>query len=73
MATIRKHRGKWQAIVRLKGQGSTSKTFHIRRDSERWAREQEQKLDNGTSFRPPHNTSLMYHIQCCLLKNSPFK
>lgn len=48
MATIRKHRSKWQAIVRRKGQGSASKTFHIRRDAERWARDQEQKLDNGT-------------------------
>ena len=48
MATIRKHRGKWQAIVRRKGQGSASKTFHIRRDAERWARDQEQRLDNGT-------------------------
>jgi len=48
MATIRKHRGKWQAIVRRKGQGSASKTFHIRRDAERWARDQERKLDNGT-------------------------
>ena len=48
MATIRKHRGKWQAIVRRKGQGSASKTFLIRRDAERWARDQEQRLDNGT-------------------------
>ena len=48
MATIRKHRSKWQAIVRRKGQGSSSKTFHIRRDAERWAREQELKLDNST-------------------------
>lgn len=48
MATIRKHRGKWQAIVRRKGRGSASKTFHIRRDAERWARDQERKLDNGT-------------------------
>ena len=48
MATIRKHRGKWQAIVRRKAQGSASKTFHFRRDAERWARDQEQRLDNGT-------------------------
>ena len=48
MATIRKHRGKWQAIVRRKAQGSASKTFHIRRDAERWARDQERRLDNGT-------------------------
>ena len=48
MATICKHRRKWQAIVRRKGQGSASKTFHIRRDAERWARDQEQRLDNGT-------------------------
>ena len=48
MATIRKHRGKWQAIVRRKGRGSASKTFHIRRDAERWARDQDRKLDNGT-------------------------
>ena len=48
MATIRKHRKKWQAIVRRKGQGSASKTFLIRRDAERWARDLEQRLDNGT-------------------------
>lgn len=48
MATIRKHRGKWQAIVRRKAQGSASKTFHFRRDAERWARDQERRLDNGT-------------------------
>ncbi|EJW21563.1 site-specific recombinase XerD [alpha proteobacterium IMCC14465] len=48
MATIRKHRGKWQAIVRRKGQGSASKTFHVKREAERWARNQELKLDNGT-------------------------
>ena len=47
MATIRKHRSKWQAIVKRKGIGSKSKTFHFRRDAERWAREQERKLDNG--------------------------
>ena len=48
MATIRKHRGKWQTIVRRKGQGSASKTLYFRRDAKRWARDQEQKLDNGT-------------------------
>ena len=48
MATIRKHRSKWQAIVRRKGVGSKSKTFNIKRDAQRWAREQELKLDNGT-------------------------
>lgn len=59
MATIRKHRGKWQAIVRRKGQGSTSKTFHIRRDAERWARDQERKLDNGTFGKlAPHEVTL---------------
>lgn len=59
MATIRKHRGKWQAIVRRKGRGSTSKTFQIRRDAERWARDQERKLDNGTFGKlAPHEVTL---------------
>lgn len=59
MATIRKHRGKWQAIVRRKAKGSASKTFHIRRDAERWARDQERKLDNGTFGKlAPHEVTL---------------
>ena len=59
MATIRKHRGKWQAIVRRKGHGSKSKTFHIKSDAKRWAIDQELKLDNGSFGKMcPHEVTL---------------
>ena len=37
MATIRKHRGKRQAIVKRKGQGTKGKSFHIKQDAQKWA------------------------------------
>ena len=59
MATIRKHRGKWQAIVKRKGQGTKSKSFHIKQDAQRWARMQELKFDNGTFGKLlPHEVTL---------------
>lgn len=47
MATIRPMREKWQAIVRRKGYPSQSKTFDLRKDAERWARQQERAIDAG--------------------------
>ena len=47
MATIRPMRAKWQAIVRRKGYPDQSKTFLIKRDAEKWAREQERLIDSG--------------------------
>ena len=59
MATIRKHRGKWQAIVKRKGQGTKSKSFHIKQDAQKWARMQEFKFNNGTFGKLlPHEVTL---------------
>lgn len=47
MATIRKLRGRWQAMVRRKGMPQRSKSFDARADAERWAREHESAIDRG--------------------------
>jgi len=47
MATIRKMRDKWQAIVKRSGYPLQSKSFPIRADARKWAREAESALDNG--------------------------
>lgn len=45
MATIRKLRGKWQAMVRRKGLAPRSKSFDKRTDAEKWARDLEAQVD----------------------------
>jgi integrase len=45
MATIRKHRKKWQVQVRRAGARPCSKSFQLRRDAEEWAREMERRAD----------------------------
>jgi len=45
MATIRKLRGKWQAMVRRKGLAPRSKSFDKRTDAEKWARDLETQVD----------------------------
>lgn len=47
MATIRQLKDKWQAIVRRKGYPAQSKTFELKKDAERWARQQERLMDAG--------------------------
>ena len=48
MATIRKRGNlQWQAIVKRRGYGLTSKTFDTRRDAEAWARSIERDMDRG--------------------------
>jgi hypothetical protein len=46
MATIRRHRGKWQVQIRHKGISALSKTFINRKDAEAWARDQEVQIDH---------------------------
>jgi integrase len=58
MATIRKHRGKWQVQVRRGGYPSFSRSFHSKQDAERWGREQERSADLGIfteqgAIKPP--------------------
>jgi integrase len=52
MATFRK-RGdlQWQAIIKRKGIGSTSKTFLTRKDAEAWARITESEMMRGVYIR----------------------
>jgi integrase len=45
MATIRKLRGKWQAMVRRKGIAPRSKSFDKKSDAEKWARDLEAQVD----------------------------
>ncbi|MCZ6845147.1 MAG: tyrosine-type recombinase/integrase [Alphaproteobacteria bacterium] len=45
MATIRKRGGKWQVQVRRMGVGACSRTFGLKDDAERWARQVEREYD----------------------------
>jgi hypothetical protein len=44
MAIFRKRGTKWQVQFRREGH-SSSKTFHLKEDALRWAREQELRID----------------------------
>lgn len=44
MATLRKHRNKWQSIVRVQGHPTLCKSFVSRTDAKRWATEAEIKI-----------------------------
>ena len=45
MATIRKRGAKWQVQIRRVGFRSLSRSFHIRKDAEAWARQLEVQAD----------------------------
>lgn len=47
MATIRKHRDKYQVQIRRRGSPSISKTFSLLSDAKEWARHQERLVDRG--------------------------
>lgn len=47
MATIRQRNDRWQVIVKRKGYPAQSKTFDLRKDAEKWARQQERAIDAG--------------------------
>ncbi len=47
MATIRQRNKRWQVIIKRKGFPLQSKTFDLRKDAEKWARQQERLLDTG--------------------------
>ncbi len=48
MATIRKRGSRFQAIVRVTGYPQKSKSFHLRKDAEKWARSIEAQMEAGT-------------------------
>lgn len=48
MATFKQRDyGRWQAVIRRKGQPPQSKTFELKEDAQRWARDVENKMDRG--------------------------
>ena len=47
MATIRQRNDRWQAIIKRKGYPHQSKTFDIKKDAEKWARQNERLIDSG--------------------------
>lgn len=47
MATIRKHRDKYQVQIRRKGSPTICKTFSLLSDAKEWARHQERLIDRG--------------------------
>ena len=47
MASFRKRYGMWQAQVRNKHVGSISKSFHIKSEAQKWAKEQEVLMQSG--------------------------
>ena len=58
MATYRKRNGKWQAIVRQKNIGTTSRSFHTKQAAIKWVISVEEQLEAGTfgTLRPTHIT-----------------
>lgn len=47
MATIRQRSNRWQCIIKRKGHPLLAKTFDLRKDAEKWARQQERLIDAG--------------------------
>jgi integrase len=47
MASIRRRRDKWQVQIRRKGRGALSRSFHILKDAEEWARHMEVLADRS--------------------------
>ena len=47
MATLRKHYGRWQGIVRRVGNKPIYKSFNTKTDARKWCRSMETKLDRG--------------------------
>jgi integrase len=47
MASIRKHRGKWQVQIRRVGHAPVSRSFIQKSDAQAWARQIEQQIDRG--------------------------
>ncbi len=56
MASYRKRKNLWQAQVRIKGQGSISKSFHSRKDAQIWATNQEALMLSGKWKKKDYST-----------------
>ena len=58
MASIRKHRDKWQVQIRRSGSPPASKSFINRKDAENWARQTEVQIDQKCL---PHDPRRLQH------------
>jgi hypothetical protein len=58
VATYRKRNGKWQAIVRHKTIGTTSRSFHTKQAAIKWFISVEEQLEAASfgALRPTHIT-----------------
>lgn len=76
MATIRKLRGKWQAMVRRKGMPQRARSFEKRADAERWARDLEGQIDRTGGLidtRAAEDTTLRDLFTRYLIEITPLK
>jgi hypothetical protein len=53
MASVRKHRDKWQVQIRRQGSPASSKSFINRKDAENWARQTEVQIDQKSLPQDP--------------------
>ena len=60
MASYRKRKNLWQAQVRIKDQGSISKSFHSRKDAQIWATEQEALMLSGKWKKKDYSNSAAF-------------
>ena len=60
MATIRQRGTRWQVIVKRKGYPTKSNTFDLKKDAEKWGRQQERLMDTGewADTAPAQQTTL---------------
>ena len=60
MASIRQMRGKWQVLIRRKFAKHITKSFVLKSDAEKYAREIESKIDKGflVSYEEAQKTKL---------------
>ena len=74
MASIRKRNGLWQAQVRSRKLGSTSKSFHKKSDAIAWAKVQEAMMQTG-EWKPKNKrySTIEDLIQTYLKKVTPHK
>ena len=74
MATYRKRGSKWQAIVRHKNIGTTSRSFHTKQAAIKWVISVEEQLEAGIfgTLRPTH-TTLGELLQRYALEVTPVK
>jgi hypothetical protein len=74
MATMRKHYGKWQTVVRIKGHPIIYKSFDQKTDAKRWSIETELKLrreDAGIAkikYPTFHEVGLRYIADVSIIK-----